>query len=253
MLKLVCPNISCPDQIKGRITKLFDALGIESISFSGIEQLVDNGTIKSPFDVFGVTKEQLSALPRQGGTLTTKTIKAIQSHKDIPLAVFLEMCSIPYFQSKAVEPICNRFKTLKAVRSASLDDFYKIEGVTNHSANCIYDYLNRDSVKKELDAFLENCEKWNVTVLDYVELKKDEVVIMDNKLEGMIICVTGKLSQKRDDIHKMIVQYGGKVATSVTKKTTHLVVGEDAGSKLTKAEELKINILTEDQFLTMVQ
>ena len=243
---LFCTNEDCPAKLTRKIQKAVsrDVLNIDGIGAETINALVEAGHVKSFLDLYLLTEETLLTLPRSGKNLAKKMVAAIQARKRIPLAKFLQAICIPNTGERVCEKIAAHFKSLDAVTVATHSELLE-SGIGEYVAQVFMTWLD---------------EGWLVDVwADYpphlvdVDDYKDTAVAPDSqKLAGMVICITGTLSQPRNHFQKLIEVNGGVVSSSVTGKTTHLLAGEDCGSKLAKAQKAGIPVLTEEEFDAMM-
>lgn len=242
-----CPNENCPEQLRQRL-RFFasrEAMDIEGLGEKLVEQLVQQGLIRSLGDVYRLTEEQVAALPRMGSKSAKNLIDGIQASKSRGLSAVLNAMSIRHVGQRVAQIIARKYLSLDKLCEASVEEISRVPEVGQVIAASVYKYLHSDA-GQQLIADMKSVG----VVLEQTE----EVSSGQRRFEGMTIVVTGKLQRySRDEIEKLIDREGGKPAGSVSKKTSFVVAGEDAGSKLEKAQQLGVKVITEDEFAAMVE
>ncbi len=242
-----CINISCPARICKRIEKAVKALDIDGIGPAIISQMVDKNYlgINSIFDLFQLDKEQILSLPRMGEKSADKIIKEINSKRNIPIDKFIVAIGIQDIGPAIAKKIVKRYNTLVKLVAAEEYDFAEVVG--NHAAECFYNGIWHHFEKsREFDLALAHN---NNRIIQILNADIDDSDSKSYALSGMTICVTGSLENyTRKSIQDIIKKNGGISVDTVTKKTTHLLVGSSPGSKLDKASSLGITILNETEF-----
>jgi len=243
---LRCSNLSCPKQIKGRIQHFSSkpAMNIDGLGKKIISQLVDNGIINSIDQLFLLDKNSLKNLDRIGDKSAENLINAIHNSKNTTFARFiyaLGIRNVGYHISKVLE---NYFSgDLNNFKNVIIDDLESINEIGPIVSNEIVQFWSESSNKK----IVNNCLKYGVTLKQFTNL-------VDQPFNGKIFVFTGSLkSITRSQSREIIEKLGGKLSTSVSKKTDFVVFGSKAGSKLNKAKALNITLLTEDNFLEKVK
>lgn len=238
-----CVNRDSTELVKRRLRHFASrpAFDIEGLGKETAALLVDAGLANTFDEIFTLTEGDLLELEGFAETSARKLIEAIKSRTRIPLSRFLLSLSIDHVGEETARLLSQHFGTLKKLRSAKLEDIVAIKGVGGVVAQSVYDWL-RDPVKsKILDALLTH-----VTVI------ADEAP-QSGKLAGKTFVLTGTLSMPREEAEAKIRALGGTASGSVSKKTSYLVAGESAGSKLDKARELGVQVLNEAEFVRMLQ
>lgn len=240
---LKCVNITCPAQLKGHLLHWAsrDAMDIDGLGESIVENLVDMGLVKNIADLYTLTVQDLLTLPRLADRSATKLYQNIQRSKDRPFFRVLYGLGIPRVGLKTAQILAEHFGSMDALLNATMDELTSIEGIGNDTAETILKALQSPQVH-ELVAKLEN-----------LGLKMEQESV-EGPLKGLTFVFTGTLtSMSRGDAAKLVQSLGGKVASSVSKNVDYVVVGEDPGSKLDKAQKLGLTIIDEEAFLKMVK
>jgi DNA ligase (NAD+) len=250
---LRCPNSrSCPAQLRERIYYIGSraALDIDVLGYEAATALLDAGVVADEGDLFGLGVDDLSQsaffLKKDGslGKSAEKLLAAIEEAKTKPLWRVLVSLSIRHVVPTAAVALASHLRSIDAISSATASELAAIEGVGPVIADAIIEWF-------AVDWHIEVIEKWRKAGVRFVE----EVVANDSPqtLAGLTLVVTGSLTRfKRDEISEVIAKHGGKAASSVSKKTDYVVVGDAPGSKAAKAAELGVRILNEDEFVKLL-
>ena len=240
-----CTGAECPAQLLRNLTHFAsrDAMDIEGLGPAVVEALVDAGFVKIPSDLYCLDAQSVASLDRMGKKSAENLIAAIERSKSNDLSRLLFGFGIRQVGQKAAKVIAAHFGTLEALCAASVDELTTINDVGEITARNIVDWLSNDQSKHLIDAL----RSVGVNMTSNAEQVGD-------RLAGKTFVLTGTLEQfTRDEAGAMIEKLGGKVSGSVSKKTSYVVAGEAAGSKLKKANELGIPVLTETEFLAMIE
>lgn len=243
-----CINPSCEAQLKERL-KYFcgrDQMDIEGGGEVLVNQLVDAGLVHRYADLFALAgkRDELLALERMGEKSADNLLEGIERSKKQPLSRVLAALNIRHVGSSTAELLAEHFGDMEAIAKASVEELDEIEGVGPELAASIHQFFNSDAGRKTWQALRD-------VGVNMKEPKRR--VSGDQPLAGKTLVVTGTLEKfSRSEIEKLIKELGGKAAGSVSKKTDFLVCGEDAGSKLDKAKELGVKVLSEGEFLKLV-
>lgn len=244
-----CVNASCPAIVKRTIEHWVsrDALDIRGIGEKLVHQLVDKGLVRSIADLYDLSVEQLSQLERMGKKSAQKLVDAIAQSKKQPWSRVLYGLGIRHVGSVTAQILAQNFKTVEQLKAAQIADIEGIYGIGAEIAESVYQWFR-------IDANLNLIERLQAAGLQLAVLEQDSTTVSKNqKLAGKTFVITGTLpTLKREEAKALIQQAGGKVTDSVSKKTDYLVVGEDPGSKLEKAQSLGITQLSEGQLLAML-
>ncbi|MBD2495984.1 NAD-dependent DNA ligase LigA [Nostoc sp. FACHB-280] len=243
-----CVNASCAAILKGSIEHWVsrDALDIKGVGEKLVHQLVDKGLVHSVADLYDLTEAQLLSLERMGEKSAQKLVDAIAQSKNQPWHRVLYGLGIRHVGSVNAQLITEKYPAVEKLEAAKQSDIEGIYGIGAEIAQSVYQWFHIDA-NQALIARLRN------TGLQLAAEETATVNESNQNFIGKTFVVTGTLpTLKRDEAKALIQKAGGKVTDSVSKKTDYLVVGEDAGSKLTKAQSLGITQLTEAQLLQML-
>ena len=241
---LRCINPECPEQLTRNIIHFASrtAMNIDGLGESIVYQLAEKQLIHDVGDLYYLTFEQALTLEGLKDKSAKNLINAIEESKKANLDKLIFAFGIRNIGEKAAALLAERFKTLDALVEAAADSIAEIDGFAAVSANSVVEYFAKDTVKEviaKLKAAGVNTE--------YISTRTSEI------LAGKTFVVTGTLpSLSRDEAEKLIADNGGKAASSVSKKTSYVLAGEKAGSKLDKAKTLGIPVITQQEFLDMI-
>ena len=239
-----CVNPACPATVARNIIHFAsrNAMNIDGLGPSIVELLLQNGLIHSSADLYTLKKEQVAELDRMGDLSAQNLIDAIDHSRQNELSRLLFGLGIRNIGEKAAKLLAARFGTMENVEKATAEDIASIDGFGGIMADSIVDYFSRSETR----ALLDQLQAAGVNMVEHIEQAGD-------KFAGKTFVLTGTLpTYSRKEAQAMIEAQGGKVTGSVSKKTDYVVAGEDAGSKLTKAQQLGITVLTEDELMTML-
>ncbi|WP_295741427.1 NAD-dependent DNA ligase LigA [uncultured Oscillibacter sp.] len=242
---LRCTGAECPAQLLRNITHFAsrDAMDIEGLGPAVVQQLVDGGLIRNAADLYALHAEDVAKLDRMGVKSAENLIRALEKSKANDLSKLIYGLGIRQVGEKAAKVLSSHFKTFDALAAASLEELTEIDDVGEITAQCIVDYLAHPQSQDLLRRLREAG----------VNMESSQQMV-DNRFAGMTFVLTGTLTQfDRKAAQVLIEERGGKAAGSVSKRTTYVVAGEAAGSKLKKAQELEIPILTEEAFAKMLE
>lgn len=243
---LRCPNVQCPAQLLKNMIHFAskNAMDIDGLGDANMKLLVDSGLVKSPADLYTLEKEQLLSLERFAEKSAENLIKAIQESKGRGLDHLVYALGIRNIGQRAAVLLCERFHDMESLLSAEKEDISDIEGFGDVMAESVVNAL-REPHRLEL---IDRLREYGVN------MTYDKLSSVDERFKGMTFVLTGTLpTMKRDDAKKLIESFGGKVSGSVSKKTSYVVAGEEAGSKLVKAQSLGINVISESDLLEMTE
>lgn len=237
---LFCENHEeCPAQNINKIIHFASrgAMNVETFSKKTAEQLLDAGLITNFSDLYTLKREDLLKLERFGEKKADNLLNAIEQSKERPLEAFLYALGIRHSGKGTVERLLRHYSSIEEIQQASVEQLENIEDIGGVVAQSIYDYFHNEKN-------LEMIKKLKDLGIKMVHEKQET---SGNSFENLSFVVTGKLSRPRKEIEAFIKEQGGKISSSVSKNTNFLVVGEDAGSKLTKAQKLGVSTLTEEE------
>ncbi len=241
-----CTNTDCPAQLMRHLIHFVsrDAMDIDGLGPAVLEQLVGAELVKSPADLYRLSAEDISGLERMAEKSANNLISAIEKSKQRELYRVLYALGVRNIGLKAARLVCESFLTIDDIMNAKAEAFEQIEGFGSIMAQSLENYFSLDSTKN-LIAELKSLG---------LEMKPSEQKKKGGVFEGKTFVLTGTLpTMTRSEASKLIEQNGGKTSSSVSKKTSYVLAGEEAGSKLTKAQSLGIDILSEEEFLKMLQ
>ncbi|MCC6353437.1 MAG: NAD-dependent DNA ligase LigA, partial [Verrucomicrobiae bacterium] len=243
---LRCTNSGCPAQLKRRILHFAarNAMDIEGLGEALVEQLVDHGLVRRLPDVFALDAPRLASLERMGDKSAQNLVAAIGASRSRGLERLLFGLGILHVGETAARDIAGKCRTMGALRLMSADALQSIEGIGEIVAQSIRAWFD-DPANLSL---LDDLASAGVSM----EAVSPQAADGPKPLDGKTVVITGTLSRPRPDFEERIRSLGGKVASSVSKKTTFVLAGEDAGSKLEKARQLGLAILSEEAFEELV-
>lgn len=242
-----CINISCPAQIRRGIIHFAsrDAMNIEGLGESIVGLLLDNNIIKDIADLYYIKKEDVINLERMGEKSAENLIKAIEKSKQNELYRLINGLGIKYIGVKGAKVLAKNFDSLDEIINADAVQLTNLEEFGDIMANSVVEFF-----KEEKNMTVINKLKEAGVNTESIKNKDESIV---NIFEGMKIVLTGTLpTLKRNDAKEMIEARGGKATSSVSKSTTFVLAGEEAGSKLTKANELGVKVIDEAKFLDIL-
>lgn len=244
-----CIGIECSAKILRNIAHFVskEGMDIDGLGIKIIEQLVDNGLIKNIADIYTLTVDEIASLKKNGRKFAQNLIDAINVSKNNDLYKLLTALGIRHIGTKSAKGLTKRYKSIDDIAKASFEELSMIEDVGSITAESIYEFFRQeqtiDLIKRLKEAGV------NTEVLENEDEGK-----YDERFFGKTFVLTGTLENyTRDQASEIIEKFGGKVSGSVSKKTSYVLAGEEAGSKLTKAQDLGVQIITEQQFNEMIR
>jgi DNA ligase (NAD+) len=240
-----CINVNCPARLKESILHFASrhVMNIDGMGDALVDQLVDRGMVKSVADLYHLTVELLVSLERMGEKSATNVVRNIENSKLSPLPRVLNALGIRFVGERTAVFLAEYFGSMEAIESATLEQLQQAEEVGPKVAESIFQFF-REPRNREL------VDRLRAAGLQFTHATTRPKA---GPLAGYTLVLTGTLpTLSRDDAKQLIEGAGGKVSSAVSKKTSYLVAGEEAGSKLTKAQELGVKILSEEQLLAMV-
>ena len=242
---LRCTGAECPAQLSRNISHFVsrDAMDIEGLGSAIVEGLIEKGLIRTPADIYYLKLEDIKSLWKSGTTAAKKLLAAIEASKRQDVSRLIYALGIRQVGAKTGKVLASTFGSLDKLMEATLEELTAVPDVGDITAANIYDWFHQEQSRH----MVEQLRQAGVNF----ESKR---TVTDARFAGKTFVLTGALSKfTRDEATEKIELFGGKAAGSVSKKTSFVVVGENAGSKERKARELGIPILTEDEFLEMIQ
>ncbi|MDX2081697.1 MAG: NAD-dependent DNA ligase LigA [Terrimicrobiaceae bacterium] len=242
-----CESPTCPAQLRRRIEHFAarSAMDIEGLGESLVAQLVAAGLVRGLSDIYRLDREALLGLERMGEKSASNLLEAIDASRSRPLWRLLHGLGIPHVGVSSARDLAARFRTIDALAAADIPTLLSVEEIGDIMADAIHAWFRNPSAAALL-------EELRAAGLNFGERDEAPAQPAAGPFEHTTWVLTGTLSISRDEAAEMIRARGGKVTGSVSKKTTHVLAGEDAGSKLTKARELGIRIVDEAEFRGML-
>ena len=242
---LRCTGIECPAKLLQNIYHFAskEGMNIEGLGIKIVEQLIDNNLISNIADIYDLNLEDIKQLKKDGTKFSQNLINSIENSKNSDLSNLICSFGIRHVGRKQAKILARKYQNLDNLMNASIEDLTQKDGIGEVIAQSIYNFFN-DTQSLDL---IERLKKAGVNTISLEETSED------NRFEGKRFVLTGSLQRySREQAQDIIEKFGGKTSSSVSKKTDYLVAGEDAGSKLTKAQELGVTILSEADFLKML-
>lgn len=242
---IYCPNIECPAQLMRNLIHFAsrNAMDIDGMGPAVLEGLVNAGWVHSPADLYDLTEEQIASLERMGKKSASNLMNALEKSKQNDLSKVIFALGIPEVGEKTAAELASAFGSMEKLSWATLEQLTALDGFGEVVAQNIVSFFLEERNRVQIERLAKAG----------VNMESTKVKAGDT-FEGKTFVLTGTLpTLKRNEAKELIESLGGKVSSSVSKKTDYVVAGEEAGSKLTKANELGITILTEEQLLQMCQ
>ena len=242
---LRCTNTDCPAQLMRHLIHFVsrDAMDIDGMGPAVLSQLVENKIIKSLADIYRLKASDISSLERMGDKSALNLINAIENSKSRELYRLVFALGIRHIGLKNAKLMCEHFGSMEKILSASVDDYLAIEGFGEIMAKSASGYFTLPAT----NVLLDELKALGLT------MQGEKKILSSMIFEGMTFVLTGTLpTMSRTEASALIEQNGGKTSSSVSKKTSYVLAGEDAGSKLTKAQALGLKIITEDELISMI-
>ena len=239
-----CIGIECPAQLLRSIVHFVskEAMDIDGLGYKIVEQLIEKGLIKNIADIYTLSLEDVASLKKNGKKFAGNLIDSIEKSKKQDLFHVINALGIKQVGIKAAKVLAKKYKTMEELSNASFESLALTDDVGEITANNIIEFFAQEQTKD----IIERLKNLGVNM---ESLQEDNI---DNRFEGKIFVLTGALEKySRKEAEDLIEKYGGKTSSSVSKKTSYVLAGEDAGSKLTKAQELGVTIITEEEFENM--
>ena len=240
-----CTNTSCPAQLLRHLIHFVsrDAMDIDGLGPAQLEQLLSNGLIHTFTDLYRLTAESLIALDRMGEKSANNLLSAIEKSKKAEINRLVYALGIRHIGEKAVKLLCEHFLSIEKLFEAEVEEIAQIDGFGLIMAQSVHDYFSLEETKTLID---------ELKALG-VEMKPLEKKAKEGMFLGKTFVLTGTLpTMTRKEASALIEQNGGKTSSSVSKKTDYVLAGEDAGSKLTKAQSLGVTIISEADLIEMI-
>jgi DNA ligase (NAD+) len=241
-----CVSLLCPAQQLQRMIYFVGKAGLDIDGFGrkNVEQLMEVGLIQEIPDIFRLPKEQLAVLDGWGEKSAEKLLLAISEAKHPTLSRFIGALGIRYVGEMTSELLTRHFSSLDDLLAAKKDDLLAVEGIGEQAAMSLIEYFANSENREMIETLLD----LGLTIETVIQGNSE-----NNPLEGAIFLFTGTLTQmSRNEAKQLVKDRGGRVVSGLSKKVTHLVAGEKAGSKLKKAEDMGVAVVDEEDFLVIV-
>lgn len=241
-----CIGIECPAKLIRNIIHFVsrDCMNIDGLGDKIIEQLIEKNLISNIADIYFLEFEDIATLKKNGKKFTQNLIDAINNSKNNDLYRLIAALGIRHIGVKAAKTLTRKYKTMENLMQASIESLAMTNDIGEISANSLYEFFRQEQTIDLIDRLKKAGVNMNV-------IETEEI---DNRFEGKTFVLTGSLEQfSRKEASDLIEKHGGKVSSSVSKKTDYVLAGEEAGSKLTKAQSLGVEIITEEQFKEMMK
>ena len=242
---LRCTNPRCPAQLERNIIHFASkkAMNIEGVGEKLVKQLLEAGLIHDASDLYYITGEEIASLERMGEKSAENFVKAVEASKEMGLARVIFALGIRHIGEVASGELANKFGSIDTLFNATVEDVTEIGDFGAIMARSVVEFFSKDTTKY----IVERLKSAGVKT-------ENEQKQIGSAFEGLTFVLTGTLeNMTRDEASDMIKARGGKVSSSVSKKTDYVLAGEEAGSKLTKAQALGVKIINKEEFLAMCE
>lgn len=240
-----CTNAECPAQLARHLIHFAsrDAMDIEGLGPAVVSLLLENDLIHHPYDLYTLKVEDLVSLERMGEKSAENLLAAIQKSKENDLYRLIFGLGIRHIGAKAAKLVADKMQNMDTILNSSVEEFMSIDGFGEIMAKSLVEFLNLPESRE----LIEKLKNLGLNM-------QSQTVITDTRFEGMTFVLTGTLpTYKRNEAAAIIESFGGKTSSSVSKKTTYVLAGEEAGSKLDKANALGVAVIDEAQFNKMIK
>ena len=242
---LRCCNPDCPSQLLRNLIHFCsrDAMDIEGMGTAVLETLINKQLVKTAADIFTLDKEKIADIERMGEKSAQNLIDAAEKSKKNHLSKLIFALGIRHIGQKAGKLLSDHFGSMEKLMNATADEICEIEGFGRIMAESVVDFFSHGQSRE----LIEKLKNLGVNM-------ESEKEIVDERFKGQTFVLTGTLSSfTRSEATKIIESFGGKASGSVSKKTSFVLAGEDAGSKLRKANDLGIRVISEEEFSEMIK
>ena len=243
---LRCTGIECPAKLLRNIIHFVskEGMDIDGLGENIVEQLVEKKLIENIADIYTLKLEDIASLKKNGQKFAKNLIDAIENSKKQDLYKLITALGIRHVGTKSAKTIAKHYRTIDNLMNATIEELSQIEDVGQITAKSIYEFFKQDQT-------IDLIKKLKSVG---VNTQEQDIKNLDDRFKDMTFVLTGSLENyTRDEAANIIENYSGKVSSSVSKKTTYVLAGEEAGSKLTKAQELGVTIINEEEFKEMIK
>ncbi len=244
-----CPNDDgCPPQIKGKMEHFVGrkAMDIDGLGQETIDLLYNQGLAKKVSDLYSLKKEQLEELERMGEKSAQRIIEGLEASKKVPFERVLFALGIRFVGETVAKTLVKKLHTIENIQTAKKEQLLEIDEIGERIADSVAEWFSKEEHLQLIRVLKENGLQFQIS--------EDQLVGRTNKLSGLSIIISGTFEKhSREELKEMIEQNGGKNVGSISKKTNYMLAGENMGpSKLEKASQLGVPIISEDEFLKML-
>lgn len=244
-----CIGVECSAKLLRNIAHFVskEGMDIDGLGIKIIEQLVDKGLIKNIADIYTLTIDEVASLKKNGKKFAQNLIDAINASKNNDLYKLITALGIRHIGAKSAKGLTKKYKSIDEISNASLEELSNINDVGEITAKSVYEFFRQNQT-------IDLINKLKEAGVNTEAIKSEADEKYDNRFEGKTFVLTGSLDKyTRDQASEIIEKFGGKVSGSVSKKTSYVLAGEEAGSKLTKAQDLGVQIISEQDFEEMIK
>ena len=241
-----CTGVECPAKLFRNLVHFVsrEAMNIDGLGENIINQLLEKKLIQNIADIYTLKFEDIASLKKNGKKFAQNLIEAIEKSKSNDLYRLITALGIRHVGGKAAKILAQKYKSLDNLEKANQEELQQIDDIGEIMANSIVEFFSQEQTKDLIKRLKEAG----------VNTKEAEEEILDNRFEGKTFVLTGTLTDfTRKEAEDLIEKHGGKISSSVSKKTDYVLAGEEAGSKLTKARDLGINIINEEEFKNLIK
>lgn len=241
-----CTGIECPAKLVRNIIHFVskEGMDIDGLGENLVEQFIDKGLIENIADIYTLTFEDIASLKKNGTKFAENLINAIQDSKNRAFYKLITALGIRHIGTKSAKTIAKHFKTIENLMNAEIEEIAELEDVGQIMAESIYQFFKQDQTIDLINKLRDTG----------VNMQEEQNETEDTRFEGLTFVLTGSLENyTREQAGEIIEKFGGKVSSSVSKKTSYVLAGEEAGSKLTKAQKLGVHIISEQEFNELIK
>ena len=244
-----CIGVECSAKLLRNIAHFVskEGMDIDGLGIKIIEQLVDKSLIKNIADIYTLTIDEIASLKKNGKKFAQNLIDAINASKNNDLYKLITALGIRHIGAKSAKGLTKKYKSIDEISNASLEELSNINDVGEITAKSVYEFFRQNQT-------IDLINKLKEAGVNTEAIKNEYDENYDNRFEGKTFVLTGSLDKyTRNQASEIIEKFGGKVSGSVSKKTSYVLAGEEAGSKLTKAQDLGVQIISEQDFAEMIK
>ena len=241
-----CIGIECPAKQYRNILHFVsrEAMNIKGLGDSIIEELLNRKLISNIADLYNLKLEDIASLKKNGTKFAQNLINSLNESKNNEFYRLINGLGIRHIGVKAAKQLAKRYKSIDELKTASYESLLEIDDMGEIMAKSVYEFFSQEQTRDLIEKF----KKYGINMKE--EIKENS----DNRFEGMTFVLTGGLENySRKEAEEMIEKFGGKTSSSVSKKTSYVLAGEDSGSKLVKAQSLGVTVITEQDFIDMIK